>query len=214
MVPVARGSVRPGLGEPRTGGHAFSSSQEGAPAEVAGKGVWLPPSPPPPAALRRTIKLVSPRWAKGAETKFSRLLAWFLLWVGGACLGLAQATDWPSLIQAAKPAVVWIQVETRQGTAFGSGALVSPDGYILTAAHVIEDAIRITVIVEEQREYRASLVSVDHKADVAVLKIPCLESCRGWGASSRAHANPSPPIPRLRWSFEKGSPLAVAGRET
>ncbi|MCX7844447.1 MAG: S1C family serine protease [Candidatus Bipolaricaulota bacterium] len=134
--------------------------------------------------------------------------------MGGACLGLAQATDWPSLIQAAKPAVVWIQVETRQGTAFGSGAFVSPDGYILTAAHVIEDAIRITVIVEEQREYRASLVSVDHKADVAVLKIPCLESCRGWGASSRAHANPSPPIPRLRWSFEKGSPLAVAGRET
>ena len=84
----------------------------------------------------------------------------------------AQTTDWASLIQAAKPAVVWILAETREGTSAGSGAIISPDGYILTAAHVIEGANRITVVVEETREFWASVVNADYRADVAVLKIP------------------------------------------
>jgi hypothetical protein len=84
---------------------------------------------------------------------------------------LAQTTDWASLIQAAKPAVVWILAETPKGTSAGSGAIISPDGYILTAAHVIEGASRIKVVVEETREYWASVVNADYKADVAVLKI-------------------------------------------
>jgi len=66
---------------------------------------------------------------------------------------LAQTTDWASLIQAAKPAVVWILAETPKGTSAGSGAIISPDGYILTAAHVIEGASRIKVVVEESREF-------------------------------------------------------------
>jgi WD40 repeat protein len=85
---------------------------------------------------------------------------------------LAQTTDWASLIQAAKPAVVWILAETPKGTSAGSGAIISPDGYILTAAHVIEGASRIKVVVEETREYWASVVNADYKADVAILKIP------------------------------------------
>ncbi|MEN3009382.1 MAG: trypsin-like peptidase domain-containing protein, partial [Candidatus Bipolaricaulaceae bacterium] len=96
---------------------------------------------------------------------------WFLFLVGSASLAQAQATDWPSLIQAAKPAVVWILAETAKGTSAGSGALVSPDGYILTAAHVIEGATRVKVVVEDSREYWASVVNTDARADVAVLKI-------------------------------------------
>jgi len=84
---------------------------------------------------------------------------------------LAQTTDWASLIQAAKPAVVWILAETPKGTSAGSGAIISPDGYILTAAHVIEGASRIKVVVEESREFLASVVNADSKVDVAILKI-------------------------------------------
>jgi parallel beta-helix repeat protein len=85
---------------------------------------------------------------------------------------LAQTTDWASLIQAAKPAVVWILAETPEGVSAGSGAIISPDGYILTAAHVIEGASRIKVVVEESREFWASVVNADYKVDVAILKIP------------------------------------------
>jgi len=103
-----------------------------------------------------------------------RILVVVLVLVGlllGAGLGVAQTTDWSVLIEAAKPAVTWIVVETSDGTSVGSGAIISPDGYILTAAHVIEDATRIKVLVEETREYVASLVSADSQADVALLKI-------------------------------------------
>jgi formylglycine-generating enzyme required for sulfatase activity len=101
-------------------------------------------------------------------------IAFLLVAVGLAlvhALAVAQTTDWPPLIQAAKAAVVWIQAETAQGTSAGSGEIISPDGYILTAAHVIEGATRIKVLVEETREYGASLVVQDAKADIALLKI-------------------------------------------
>lgn len=83
----------------------------------------------------------------------------------------AQTTNWPALIQAAKPAVVWILAETAEGTAAGSGAIISPDGYILTAAHVAAGASSITVVVTESRKFRASVVRSDATMDVAVLKI-------------------------------------------
>jgi formylglycine-generating enzyme required for sulfatase activity len=91
--------------------------------------------------------------------------------VAGGAAALAQTTDWSALIEAAKPAVAWILVETSEGTAAGSGAIISPDGYILTAAHVIEGATQIKVLVEETREYGASIVNADYQADVALLKI-------------------------------------------
>jgi len=80
-------------------------------------------------------------------------------------------TDWSSLIAAIKPAVVWILAETPQGTAAGSGFIISPDGYILTAAHVVADASQVTVVVEERDQYQATIAQYDQEADVALLKI-------------------------------------------
>ena len=89
------------------------------------------------------------------------------------CFVIAQAqeTDWATLIEAAKPAVVWILAESPGGVSAGSGAIISPNGYILTAAHVIKDANRVIVVVEETQEFRASVVQADYEMDVAVLKI-------------------------------------------
>lgn len=100
------------------------------------------------------------------------VLALALLAAGCAVPVSGQGTNWPALIQAAKPAVVWILAETPEGTATGSGAIVSPDGYILTAAHVIAGASSIAVVVNESAEYRASVVQSDTEMDVAVLRIP------------------------------------------
>ena len=53
----------------------------------------------------------------------------------------------------------------------GSGFIVSPDGYILTNAHVISGATEVTVRTTDRREYSAKVVGVDDRTDVAVLKI-------------------------------------------
>ena len=53
----------------------------------------------------------------------------------------------------------------------GSGFVVSADGYILTNAHVVADANEVTVRMTDRREYRAEVVGIDRRTDVAVLKI-------------------------------------------
>jgi serine protease Do len=53
----------------------------------------------------------------------------------------------------------------------GSGFIVSADGYILTNAHVVQNADEVTVKMTDRREYTAKVVGVDEQTDVAVLKI-------------------------------------------
>ncbi len=53
----------------------------------------------------------------------------------------------------------------------GSGFIVSPDGTILTNAHVVDGATEVTVKLTDRREYKAKVVGSDKKSDIAVLKI-------------------------------------------
>ncbi|MBE0624707.1 MAG: DegQ family serine endoprotease [Burkholderiales bacterium] len=53
----------------------------------------------------------------------------------------------------------------------GSGFIVSPDGVILTNAHVVDDATEVTVKLTDRREFRAKVIGSDKPSDVAVLKI-------------------------------------------
>ena len=53
----------------------------------------------------------------------------------------------------------------------GSGFIVTPDGYLLTNAHVVNNASKVTVKLTDQREFIAKVVGSDETSDVAVLKI-------------------------------------------
>ena len=53
----------------------------------------------------------------------------------------------------------------------GSGFIVSADGIILTNAHVVNDAQKVTVKLTDRREFEATVIGSDAKSDVAVLKI-------------------------------------------
>ena len=53
----------------------------------------------------------------------------------------------------------------------GSGVIVSPDGFILTNNHVIEDASKIEVTTNDNRRFEAELIGTDPYTDIAVLKI-------------------------------------------
>ncbi|WP_319502981.1 Do family serine endopeptidase [uncultured Draconibacterium sp.] len=61
------------------------------------------------------------------------------------------------------------QPQVRQG--FGSGVIMSEDGYIITNNHVIEDAQDIKVILNDKREFDARLVGTDPSTDIALLKV-------------------------------------------
>ncbi len=54
---------------------------------------------------------------------------------------------------------------------FGSGFIVSEDGYIVTNAHVIKDAQSIIVALPDRRQFDATLIGSDTRTDLAVLKV-------------------------------------------
>jgi serine protease Do len=53
----------------------------------------------------------------------------------------------------------------------GSGFIVSPDGLILTNAHVVANASEVTVKLSDRREFKAKVIGTDPQTDVAALKI-------------------------------------------
>jgi serine protease Do len=53
----------------------------------------------------------------------------------------------------------------------GSGVIVSDDGYILTNAHVVDNADKVTVKLSDDREYQAKVIGTDTRTDLAVVKI-------------------------------------------
>jgi len=53
----------------------------------------------------------------------------------------------------------------------GSGFIVSADGFIVTNAHVVENAEEINVRLNDKREFKAKVIGADTRSDVAVIKI-------------------------------------------
>ncbi|MBL8991605.1 MAG: Do family serine endopeptidase [Phycisphaerae bacterium] len=60
---------------------------------------------------------------------------------------------------------------TPEQTSFGSGFVVSQDGFIVTNNHVVENATELKVTLSDQRNFTAKLVGRDPASDVAVIKI-------------------------------------------
>ena len=63
--------------------------------------------------------------------------------------------------------------EKRRGEASGSGVIISPDGYIVTNNHVVENAVDngIKVTLNDKTEHEAKLIGTDPSTDLAVIKI-------------------------------------------
>lgn len=61
------------------------------------------------------------------------------------------------------------ELPERIGT--GSGVIVSPDGYIITNNHVIEDSNEIEITTNDNKSYQAKIIGTDPDTDIAVLKI-------------------------------------------
>ena len=91
----------------------------------------------------------------------------------------------------------------------GSGFIIDSSGVIVTNSHVIEGADEITVILHDQKKFKAKLLGRDPKADLAVLKInpgkTLLKEIK-WGNSDIMRVGD--------WSIAIGNPLGLGGTVT
>lgn len=63
------------------------------------------------------------------------------------------------------------QQEEEVPRGVGSGFIISPDGFVLTNAHVVDGADDVYVTLTDKREYKAKIIGLDKRTDVAVVKI-------------------------------------------
>jgi putative serine protease PepD len=84
------------------------------------------------------------------------------------------ATAITAVAATALPSVVTLQVQSSQSAGSGSGVIISPEGHIITNAHVVSiggDDQRIRVATSDGRLWPGTIVGADPISDIAVLKI-------------------------------------------
>ncbi len=72
------------------------------------------------------------------------------------------------------PAIAITQVvnsDKKKSSSIGSGFFISKDGFIITNSHVIEDSEEIKVNLHDGSKYKAKLIGIDKRSDLALLKI-------------------------------------------
>jgi serine protease Do len=89
----------------------------------------------------------------------------------------------------------------------GSGFVVSPDGYVLTNAHVVADASEVTVTLTDRREFTAKVIGIDKASDVALIKIAAT------GLPTVRFGDPSKLRPG-QWAIAIGSPFGFENSVT
>jgi serine protease Do len=92
--------------------------------------------------------------------------------------------DFRAIISRAKsevfPALIFVKPivedygsgEKKQQEVFGSGVLISPDGYAVTNWHVVDKAVSINCVLFDKRQVEVQLIGSDRDTDLALLKLP------------------------------------------
>jgi len=88
----------------------------------------------------------------------------------------------------------------QESQSLGSGFIISADGYIMTNAHVVDSADKITVRLTDKREFHARVIGADKRTDVALLKIEAT------GLPKVTVGNPNN-LKVGEWVFAIGSPF-------
>ncbi len=96
----------------------------------------------------------------------------------------------------------------RRMTALGSGFVIDSGGVIVTNNHVIADATRIQVVLQDDRTFEATVVGRDPASDLAVLRIEAGEPLQAvrWGSSEAAEVGD--------WVIAIGNPFGLGGSVT
>ena len=95
------------------------------------------------------------------------------------------------------------QPDEEQPRGVGSGFVLTPDGYVMTNAHVVDGADEVIVTLTDKREFKAKIVGADKRTDVAVVKIE---------ATGLPAVRVAPDLAKLRvgeWVMAIGSPFGL-----
>jgi serine protease Do len=99
------------------------------------------------------------------------------------------------------------QQAPRPATSQGSGFFISPDGYAITARHVIEHGTSIEIETDDGTTYPAKLVGSDPQSDIALLKVE--------GGGDFRFVEIADEAPRIgEWVIAVGNPFGLGGTVT
>jgi serine protease Do len=96
----------------------------------------------------------------------------------------------------------------REAMALGSGFIIDPAGYIVTNNHVVGNATKITVILQDNSRHPAKVIGRDEKTDLALIKIEAKQKLPfvTWGDSDQAKVGD--------WVAAVGNPFGLGGTVT
>ncbi|MDF4003373.1 DegQ family serine endoprotease [Luteibacter sp. PPL552] len=100
------------------------------------------------------------------------------------------------------PGMPGMPTQPSEQTSLGSGFIISPDGYILTNDHVVEDADKVTVRLQDRRTLTAKVVGADPQYDIALLKVDAT-------ALPTVTIGDSRTVKRGQWALAIGSPFGL-----
>jgi serine protease Do len=122
---------------------------------------------------------------KRALRSGARVVVWGIVLAGfaGAAAGQEHG-DFREIITRAKsevfPALIFVKPiiedygsgQKRQQEVFGSGVIISPDGYAVTNWHVVDKAITINCVLYDRQQIEVRFIGSDRDTDLALLKLP------------------------------------------
>ncbi|MBN8757059.1 MULTISPECIES: DegQ family serine endoprotease [Variovorax] len=109
----------------------------------------------------RTVEKVTPRAGNGEMDE--EMQEFFRRFFGQPLPGAPRSGPRPNRPQQPQ--------EEERPRGVGSGFILTADGYVMTNAHVVEDASEVLVTLPDKREFKAKIVGADKRSDVAVVKI-------------------------------------------
>lgn len=134
-----------------------SESETDAPSSIS----QLPPTQQEPVVIGPDLNLVVERGSESSEVNLT------------AADGKTPLTS-EEIVHNILPSIVGITSyakDVSEPLATGSGFVLSEDGYLVTCAHLVENAARINVVLSNNKQQTAELVGLDAQTDLAVLKI-------------------------------------------
>ncbi|EJL78173.1 periplasmic serine protease, Do/DeqQ family [Variovorax sp. CF313] len=109
----------------------------------------------------RTVEKVAQRGSNGEMDE--EMQEFFRRFFGQPLPGTPRSTPRPNRPQQPQ--------EEERPRGVGSGFILTADGYVMTNAHVVEDASEVLVTLTDKREFKAKIIGADKRTDVAVVKI-------------------------------------------